>query len=220
MTNQGAEQAILDKLEPKWLAQGYRVIRQPARENLPQFFDRYLPDAVLLGRIPQVAVEIVGKGNSAAEARIARLATLLEGHDDWRLEVIYGGEKIHVPPVASRESLQDLLASIRRLADDEPRAALVLVWAALEATARRLEPSKMKQPQTAGGTVELLAGTGYATPNEAEFLRQAVVWRDQFVHGDLAIRPTADQIRKLAIIVENVLKFIDKQPESAALVQS
>ena len=54
-----AESGVLDKHEQSWIAQGYKVVRRPSKATLPAFLERFSPDAILLGRKPNVVVEVV-----------------------------------------------------------------------------------------------------------------------------------------------------------------
>jgi uncharacterized protein YutE (UPF0331/DUF86 family) len=208
------EQSILDQYEPSWVAQGYQVIRQPQRANLPEFLSRYVPDAVLLGRNPNVVVEVIRKGNPHAERKIRDLKALFNDHDDWRLEVLYAGEVAQTLPTMSIDALKEGLASVRRLTKDEPKSALLIAWATLEALARGLEPEKTMRPQSPGRIVELLAGAGYIAPSEAEIIRQAVQLRNRLVHGDLAVQPSTTQMLSIATAVEDLIHVLERRNEA------
>lgn len=205
-----AEKAILDAHEPSWVAQGYEVVRQPKRATLPAFLERYMPDAVLLGRSPQVVVEVVRKGQPDIERKVRELNALLAGQRDWRLEVLYAGEEPEQLPVVATQRLKASLASVRQLAAIQPQSSLLLLWATLEALGRRFEPGKTMRPQSPGRIVELLAGAGFVAPSEAEQLRKAVQWRNRLVHGDLEIELAERQILNLAVIVEGLIDILEK----------
>ena len=199
-----AEDAILERHESKWIAQGYKVVRQPRAGDLPSFLKNFIPDALLLGRDPQVVVEIISKGSPHAQKKIAELKSLLQGHDDWRLDVLFAGEEPEQLPLVSTEAVQQSLRSIRAMLPAEPKSALLLCWATLEAIARRLEPTKSMRPQSPGRVVELLAGAGHVTPSKAAQLRKAIQWRNRLVHGDLDLAVTPTQVAEVVEIAENL----------------
>jgi hypothetical protein len=205
-----AEKAVLDAHEPKWVAQGYKVVRHPTGAVLPTFLESYAPDAVLLGRSPQVVVEVVRKGQPNVERKVRALNALLAEHGDWRLMLLYAGvEPIELPAVTT-ERLKTSLASVRQLAYVDLRSSLLLLWATLEALGRRLEPEKTKRPQKPASIVELLAAAGFIVPSEAEQLRRAADWRNRLVHGDLEIELAERQILDLAVIVEGLIDVLEK----------
>ena len=203
------ENAVLDQREPSWRAQGYRVVRHPSREILPAFLERYRPDAILVGRLPQILVEIVRKGQPQIEHKIRNLNALLKGHDDWRLEVLYAGEEVEQLPSVSTRNLRASMANIRLLLPDDQQGSLLRIWATLEALARRLEPAKTLRPQSPGRVVELLAGAGFVTPSQAENLREAVHWRNRLVHGDLSISPSQQQLADLADVLDELIGVVE-----------
>ena len=209
-----SEVAVLEEHEPFWKAQGYTVVRRPAGEALPAFLKNYSPDALLLGPKPQVVVEVVRKGKPHIETRMRQLRAIIESQSDWRLEVLYTGEEAESLPTASTHELKIALADVRRLLPGEKRGALLLLWATLEALSRRLEPGKTARPQSPGRVVELLASTGHIAPSEAPFLREAVVWRNRLVHGDLETRPSETAVSRLADIIEKLV--IDLEIREAA----
>jgi uncharacterized protein YutE (UPF0331/DUF86 family) len=201
-----AEDAILERYEPNWIAQGYKVVRPRSVGDLPAFLKDYVPDALLLGRTPQVVVEVTSKGSPHAQKKIAKLKSLLQGHADWRLEVLFVGEEPEQLPLVSAKAVQHSLESIRAILSAEPKSALLLFWATLEAIARRLEPAKSMRPQSPGRVVELLAGAGHVTPGEAGQLRRAVQWRNRLIHGDLDLAVTSGQVAEVVEIAESLNK--------------
>ncbi|MBX3504064.1 MAG: DUF86 domain-containing protein [Parvibaculum sp.] len=203
--HQALEEGILDKYEAQWRAQGYDLIRHPSREVIPEFLGKYRPDAVLVGRRPHVAVEVVLKGQRTAERRLREIAPLFKGHPDWRLEVIYAGlapESLVAPPMSA---LNEAVHDIRALASVDTRGAFLFSWAVLEALVRHLSPERTRSPQTPGRLVELLAGDGRITPHQAEELRTLARLRNKLVHGDLEQRPTEKQISLVTRILERLI---------------
>lgn len=200
-----SERAVLDQHEPRLVAEGYRVIRHPRREDVPQFLGHFLPDALAVGRQPNLVLEVIRKGSPNAEEKVRRLKTLLGERPDWRLEILYSGEAEGGLPPTTTQAISELLISAKHICTQEPRAALLLTWAALEALARRLEPQRTARPQSPGRIIELLAGAGYIAPSEAESLRAAANLRNRFVHGDLSVHPAMIDVRGLIAVAEDLL---------------
>ncbi|MEM1048277.1 MAG: HepT-like ribonuclease domain-containing protein [Pseudomonadota bacterium] len=200
------ETAVLDLHEPSWTARGYRLVRRPAAENLPDFLKGFSPDAILLGRDPKVVVEIVSKGNPEIAPKIDRLKSAISHDNEWTLEVVYAGKEPDLLPAVETERLDEFLTNVRSSISSDQRGSLLLLWAILEALARRLDPQQTQRPQTPGRVVELLAGAGLITPSQAERLREGVGWRNRLVHGDLNISPTVEQVSGIAEIVGELIE--------------
>lgn len=215
MTNaEDWERALLDEYEPRWLAQGYKVIRHPSAEEVPKFLGYFRPDALALGQDVSLVVEVIRKGSPNAEEKVRRLKALLEPQERWRLEVLYSGEAESGLPPAESDAISELLEAARTLYLHEPRGALLLTWAALEALARRLEPQASAKPQSPGRVVELLASTGHVAPSEAERLRAAVNQRNRLIHGDLSVRPPPSDVSEILEIARNLLLKLEGRKAS------
>ncbi len=212
--SQQTETAVLDLHEPAWTAQGYRLVRRPAPENLPAFLKGLKPDAILLGRNPKVIVEIVSKGNPEIAHKIDRLKSAISHDNDWTLEVVYAGNEPDLLPAVETERLDEFLSNVRSSISTDQRGSLLLLWAVLEALARRLDPQHTQRPQTPGRVVELLAGAGLVRPSQAEKLREAVDWRNRLVHGDLNISPTVEQVTGIAEIVGKLIEHLKSREMS------
>ncbi|HEY8573246.1 hypothetical protein [Phenylobacterium sp.] len=203
-----SERAALDQYEPRWEAEGYRVIRHPGADVIPEFLGRFQPDAIAVGREPKLLIEVIRKGAPHAEEKVRRLKALIGDRTDWQLEVLYSGEEERGVAPADADDISRLLVTVRHLAVNEPRAALLMAWAGLEALARRLEPQRAVRPQTPGRVVELLAGAGYIAPSEAHLLRAAADVRNKLIHGDLSVHPTPADIEEVEKIAGALLTQI------------
>ena len=208
------ERAVLDEHEARWIEQGYRVVRHPKGHDVPEFLGRFQPDAVAIGPVPNLIVEVVRKGAPNAVEKVERLKTLIGDRKDWRLEVLYVGEADGGVAPTTSAAIEDLLSASRRIVDQEPRGTLLLAWAALEALARRLEPTRTTRPQTPGRVVELLAGAGHVTPTDAQSLRSAVVLRNHLIHGDLSAQPSTAEVRVLLDVVEELLRALQRREQA------
>lgn len=207
--HQLSEQEALDRHEPTWIAQGYKLIREPRPSDLPSFLGRYVPDALLIGANHKVIVEVIHKGSPHAERKVKDLKSLLAGHQDWKLEVVFTGTESAPLPTVGAEALRASLLRVRGLSVSEPEAALLLLWATIEAMARYLEPSRTAKPQSPGRVVELMAAAGHVTPTEASVLRESVQWRNRLIHGDLTVSVTVEQINQVISVVESLLSDIE-----------
>ncbi|WP_444461075.1 hypothetical protein [Rhodobacter capsulatus] len=186
--------------------QGFQVFIQPSGKLLPDFLQRYRPDALLLKEDDKVLVEVVRKGQPHAEARVRRLKELIADQSEWRLEVVYSGENVLAVRRVALESILETLGSAEDLLTKEPRASLLLFWASLEATARNLFPNQTSRPQSPGRIIELLAGSGEVTPSEAQSLRQLMDLRNRVIHGELNAVVKPSDIKPMLQLVRQILE--------------
>jgi uncharacterized protein YutE (UPF0331/DUF86 family) len=203
------EDLALDRFAARWEAQGYRLVRSPTGRELPDFLGSYRPDAILLGP-EKILVEVAQKGRSDTPDKLKALRALLVGHPDWRLEVLYAGTQPELIPPISTPNLRKSLSEIAAIERDEPRASLLLLWATLEAIARRLEPEQTRRPQTPGRVVEVLASEGHILPDEADFLRRASALRNRLIHGGLDVEISPDLVRGVLQVASRLLASLDK----------
>jgi hypothetical protein len=182
----GVERAVLDQMEPRWQRQGYRLVRGPSRDELPAFLKGFQPDAIAVGATPPLVIEVVNPHSKATKAKVTQLSALFEDQDEWKLEVIYApsesGEIAFSSPADIRQALKD---SIGLLAI-EPRAALLLAWAAFEAAGRHVHPDAAPEARTSLSLVELLVSNGDLPLGDQAALRSIARKRNAIAHGDLS----------------------------------
>lgn len=208
------EQQILRNEVLELEADGYQVFVSPSRELRPAFFGDFVPDAIALRSDKKLAVKVVNR-SAASNGQYSRISDVMRTEKPWELRLIFIDTArkpvpVDVQNVAAIRSKQDELQTLG--AEGHFTIAMLLAWATIEAAARRLDPHKFRVPQTPGRIVQELAGEGYLTPDEADFLRGLAVKRNRFVHGDLAVDVAADEIDKVRSIIGTLLQMADRQP--------
>lgn len=201
------QDAVLDRYASKWTSQGYRLVKNPHGDELPDFLGSYRPDAILVG--PQkIMVEVLYKGEPQAQTKLDALRSLLTGRDDWRLEIVYAGVR---PPTVSPTSAVRLRQTLDRIEsmDDADPGAFVMLWPVMEAAARLLVPDETRRPQSPGRVVELLASHGVIVPSDADFLRQAATLRNRIVHGELDTAVPQDMRQRTERIAQQVVGSVE-----------
>jgi hypothetical protein len=213
MAQSMAERTALDALEPIWSRQGYTLVRAPAREQVPEFLGGYQPDAIATGKQPGLIIEVVGAQANSAKQRVSQLRRLFDGHPDWKLEVVYSpvdaAEVDAVPPA----TIEDSLEAAEQIAATEPRAALMLAWAAMEAAGRSLHPGLAGRDLSATALVGLLIAQGDVDQESHGELTRLGRLRNRIAHGQLNLEPTDDDVRGLVALTRNLLGEL---PRSAA----
>lgn len=212
------EQEALDELERRLADQGYVLHREPHGELVPEFLGAFEPDAIATGKTPSLLIEVItqrGAGEVEA-AKVKQLQQLLVGHPDWKLEVVYTAPSAPLPAMASVEAIRHRFSDVRRLADTDRPAALVLAWSLLEAVARRVLPERATRALTPATTVELLTSLGYIVQSEADSLRVAARARNLIVHGDVGQDAPRGQLDTVLDIIDALIGHLERETSGAA----
>ena len=213
MIPSACEAEVLRNLVPSLEAEGYEVFVNPRPPLLPGFLRGFSPDAIAIRDDKKLLLEIVGEASRSSD-QLERLQRIMKDQPDWELRVVL------VSPVSSPESLmvQSPDAIIKRIAEmhelidhGSSGAAFLLGWAVFEAAARSLMPEQFRKPQTPGRLVELLAGTGYLTPSEADKLRELAKIRNALIHGELGVQLAQQDVRELIAALQTLVE-LNKAP--------
>jgi hypothetical protein len=200
------ERYALDIFEPIWRRKGYTVVREPSPQQLPNFLQGFRPDAIATGAAPSLVIEVAAGQGAAKENRLLRLKSALDGQKDWRLEIVYvGSEGAPIKP-ASLAATEAALKRARTLAAEDPEAALLLAWAAVEAVGRLLEPSLTEFSLGALAVVDLLVGYGHLSQEDGVALRGRALQRNRVAHGELGIAPPMADVLALVDIAERLVR--------------
>jgi REase_AHJR-like len=209
------EAEVLRGVIPELIAEGYDVFVNPGPPIAPAFLGDLRPDVIAIRGDKKLVVEIVMR--PGVDKKLERLSTLLKGQPNWELRVVLVSPatapdmvEVRTPDVIRQRvsEMQELVAN-RHFGP-----ALLLGWAAFEASARKLSSEEFRRPQTPGRLVSVLAGEGYLTPSEADRLRRLAEKRNAFVHGELEAMIGAEDVQQLIEILETMLLMIEKGPEN------
>ena len=204
MRNGRARALAFSALEPRWRQRGYTILREPGKEELPAFLSEVRPDAIATGRTPNIVIELVDSDQDNSQPSIARLRELLENHPDWELEVVYLGASSDGPTSETREAIVRTLADVERLQSLDPRAALLLAWAALEAAARLRSPDQAQEALSVPLLIDLLVSEGLVEQEDFALLKWTGQQRPPLAHGELGIAPEAFDVSLLASLARSV----------------
>ncbi len=201
-----AEELALDELEARLRGQGYTLIRSPSRQQMPAFLTQLDPDAIATGPRPNLVIEVVNPRSRYTAAKIRHLQAQLEGHDDWRLEVVYA--PIDEPGIGKVETgaIRRSLESARRLSESEPQAAFLLACTAFESAVRnKALQAGRRQPELIRLQLNWLLEDG--AYSQSEHMQLLSLWqkRNRLAHGDLDIVPTSSEIISMIEIAERLL---------------
>jgi hypothetical protein len=181
------------------------LIREPSPEQLPAFLKGFRPDAIAIGATPRLVIEIVQAQGGATETKVRQLQSLFQDDTDWQLEVVYVSQDGVPLKAVTVEDIGDALRQVRAMAAREPRAALLLAWATLEAIGRILEPELASRGLSPRSLVELLVSNGHLPQAETTKLRRLGDARNALAHGQINSLPTAPDIAYLVTIAEKLI---------------
>jgi hypothetical protein len=197
MTPSQTEGRVLALLRNRYEADGFSFIEHPMRGDLPAFMQGYEPDALALGKDKFIAIEIKLERGPDTDKNLRAISERFRGQPLWEFRVVYGDE-VEDQPIAA-PTLDQILVQLAEaetlLAQDHPRAALVLGWATVEAIARTLSADlPASGSRTMRQAVELLEHLGRLRFREAQQLRGSIPLRAKVVHGDFQTPITAAEV--------------------------
>jgi hypothetical protein len=198
MTVRPTEARVLALLRSRYESEGFSFIEHPAPSDLPSFMEGYTPDALVLGESKSIVIEIKLHREPAAEKNLRAISERFKGQARWEFRVVYGDEveEDEAVPAPTPEQIRVQLTEAEALlAQNHPRAALVLGWATIEGVARLLNADfPSAGSRTMRQAVELLEHMGRLSFNEAQELRRLIPLRAKVVHGDFLTPITAAEV--------------------------
>jgi REase_AHJR-like len=210
-----AEAEVLRGVIPELVAEGYDVFVNPRPPLAPAFLGDLRPDAIAIRDDKKLVVEIVSF--PGADKKLERIRTVLKDQPNWELKVVVLSPATapDVLPVQTPDVIRQRVSEMQELAaTGHFGPALLLGWAAFEASSRKLLAEQFKRPQTPGRLVSVLASDGYLTPSEADRLRELAGKRNALIHGELEAEIGAGDVQELIAILETMLLMIEKGPEN------
>ena len=200
------ERSALDAMESRWQSLGYTLVRQPSAEQVPAFLRGFLPDAIATGQKPGLVIEVIDPRTRSIRTKLSQLRSLFSGQDDWRLEVVYApSDATEVDPAPSKD-IDSALLEAARLARHEPRSALLLAWACLEAIARSLHPELTSQGLSSSSLLDLLISNGDLTQASGDELKTLARMRNALAHGQLDMLPQPTQVLHLVDLARSLCR--------------
>jgi hypothetical protein len=209
MTVKQTESRVLALLRNRYEAEGFTFIERPENASLPQFMQGYRPDALALGKDKSIAIEVKLRRDPTNGQNLKAISERFNGQSGWEFRIVYGDEVEDEPigPPTLDQIQAHIVEAEDLLAQNHPRAALVIGWATIEAIARTLSPDF---PSTGSRTmrqaVELLEHLGRLPYPEAQTLRDLLPLRAKVVHGDLDTTITTAEVEPVLRAARTALK--------------
>jgi Holliday junction resolvase len=83
-----AETVALERQVPTLTAEGFDVILQPRRADVPKFLGSYSPDALAFRKDKNLVVEVM-RESPESSIKLKRIRSLLDGREGWELKIIW-----------------------------------------------------------------------------------------------------------------------------------
>ena len=150
MTYAEIERAALEKAAERYRRDGYDVVVEPIRDELPERFRRFPPDMIARRDREVVAVDVVTKGSRSSGERARVTAEAAREIAGWEYELI-----VLPKPRPERKPMSEADAAARLktselVADHDPAASVLLTWTAAEWALRRLVGGMRTASRTRG----------------------------------------------------------------------
>lgn len=200
------ERYVLDQAAQQLQAEGFSVFLEPDARMLPSFMGEYRPDAIALRPDRKLAIEIKSEDAKRGNA-LEEVAKLFQGRTDWSLRIHYARPSSTdvVTTTSSTSVVEATIAEVEGLIKEgRDRAALLLAWAAFEAEARLWLSTDLKWPQTTANLLEIVAGEGHVTPEEADLIRRMAVDRNQIIHGNLELAVSRADLQAFVLTLKTL----------------
>jgi uncharacterized protein YutE (UPF0331/DUF86 family) len=205
-----SEREAIAKAANDLARQGYEVVRDPGRSDLPEFLRDFRPDLIAHRGNEHLVVEVKSKWFDQEPRQWRALAEEVRRHPGWQLRLILGEPRqSEVPPPLSLEEINEKLSSARRLYEAEERgAALLMLWSLLEAASlHRLSALgiALDRPKTPIALLKDLVSFGLLEQEEYDRLRPVVALRNAIAHGRAAMSVDREIFDALVELVRRLI---------------
>lgn len=209
ITNKGVqpERRRVQELADRYQAEGYDVLAEPSKEELPEFLRPFHPDLIALRPDRSVAVEVRAQDKIRRADYWREFASAVKSHPEWHLEVLIHAPQEDTGDSISQGEIENLLRRSAALTQQgEFNASLLLAWSAAEA-AMRLVAEKYNVTSLNFGPEALtsrLFSEGLLDRQDYDFLVACLRQRNAVAHG-FRQTVTADDLVHLQNVIQNLL---------------
>ena len=194
---------------------GYKVIIDPNRSDIPSFINDYQPDIIATSENDNVIIEVKSRTDFSTIEKLADIADIINKREKWRFELIVTTTKQETQSETEKITLelerneieQNLKAVKSILKQDLLASAFVLLWATLESISRQLLLVDKKNLTNKAPLVliKTLFSFGYLTRTDLDALEKLFIVRNQIVHGYKVKGLDKNSIERLLVIVEKLI---------------
>ncbi|TPM21748.1 hypothetical protein [Mesorhizobium sp. B2-3-5] len=201
-----AETEILRNVAAELKSDGYDVVLEPPPGALPPALKDLHPDAIAIGREPNLVIEVTGAGQQATD-KVRALREAVSHENGWVLRVIYNSgaheKRLSAPSIEELFSTYEMIPQLQGI---DERAALLTGWAVLEGLSRSVDPTQFEKRQTPGRIVERMSAMGQLRREESDLLRKLATKRNDYIHGGLDTVVTNTEVSRFSRVLARLLK--------------
>lgn len=214
------ERTKINELARKYEAKGYSVTIEPTLGELPAFLKdlNYHPDIIARSERGNILIEVKTKESIRNSKYLVAVSERIKKTKDWEFLLVYTNSKRKQRDIRrvkqTRKSIDAVLLELRAWIESDQdlthRAALVLLWSALEAALTAVMPGT--STGTSKSPFDLVRDAviaGVISKDSMEFLEVVIPIRNQIAHGDLTQKISRAQLTRLHSICREILQFVD-----------
>lgn len=213
---------MLQSLARRYRGEGYEVVVEPRKDDLPESLQRFRPDLIARRGSEGVVVEIKRRrpATAGAEAQIERLAQAVRALPDWRFELVLIDDVVEGPASAGRDwSVEDVRRALGEVEElirgDRVEPALLLLFAAAEAHLRSVAAAEGVTVLSQGVSplISALTSAGVLSRQEYTKLMDGLAARNAVAHGR---RPEPMPDRDALLRLVEIVCEIGREPAVAS----
>ncbi len=202
---------------------GYEVIREPTKDQLPEFLKTlsYLPDLLALSEDENLVVEVKSRPSVRGDDKISAIADAVNRQKSWRFLFVYSNPRNNrardkfsseQDTRALRIALNEVRSKTTSLTDPTDfKAYFLYAWGLLEAT---LQASSMRPKKSSFGSSYTLVRNaridGLISEEQFDELRELQQKRNALVHGLLDTDLNPNEVQMMLDLGAHVLAQIDQ----------
>ncbi|NVK41433.1 MAG: hypothetical protein HWE39_09325 [Oceanospirillaceae bacterium] len=214
------ERRKIKELAREYEEQGYQVLVEPSRNDLPEFLENYQPDLILKKGNLNIVVEVKTSATIRNSEYLKELSSSVNSHENWKFELVLTNprkketlssskyQEFEIPEIEKRLKQ---LNEFRSNSFIEPY--FLYAWSLLEATARiilKTEQPKIEIKLNPVSIIKQLFSYGIIGRLDYEWLNRMINTRNHLAHGHetQGIKIDSKDLDKMTRMIEDFLKEI------------
>ncbi len=203
----------LREIADQYSTEGYNVLTQPLKDELPPFLRHFHPDLIAVRPDQSVIVEVKAPGKVRRTDYWRELADAVKSHQEWKLVIADSTAQEAAVDSMSPSEVEDRLNQSTRLAEaGEAQASFLMAWSAAEAAMRLIaEQYNVKvfdlSPRS---LMSRLVSEGLMDRQDYDVLTARIQQRDAVAHG-FRQGITEEDLQQLRAVVQNLLTELEEE---------